>query len=79
MFSSTAFLTFDSVPESHTFKNTTFQAQNPGRFMSCMRKEMALLMHSLPEGIIVRGYEDRVVSWSFFVCVLSFVFGCYVP
>lgn len=55
-----AFLTFDSVPESHTFKNTTFQAQNPGRFMSCMRKEMALLMHSLPEGIIVRGYEDRV-------------------
>ncbi|XP_068716631.1 (E3-independent) E2 ubiquitin-conjugating enzyme-like [Montipora capricornis] len=55
-----AFLTVDSVPDSHTFKYTTFQAQNPGRFLSCMRKEMALLMYSLPAGIIVRGYEDRV-------------------
>ena len=56
-----AFMTFDSVPESHTYKYSTFQAQNPGRFLSCMRKEMALLTFSLPAGIIVRGYEDRVV------------------
>ena len=54
-------MTFDSVPESHTYKYSTFQAQNPGRFLSCMRKEMALLTFSLPAGIIVRGYEDRVV------------------
>ena len=60
-YSLTAFMTFDTVPESHMYKNTTFQAQNPGRFLSCMRKEMALLMFSLPAGIIVRGYEDRVV------------------
>lgn len=54
-------MTFDAVPESHTYKYSTFQAQNPGRFLSCMRKEMALLTFSLPAGIIVRGYEDRVV------------------
>ena len=58
-------MTFDSVPESHTYKYSTFQAQNPGRFLSCMRKEMALLTFSLPAGIIVRGYEDRVVIFSF--------------
>ena len=62
-----AFMTFDSVPESHTYKYSTFQAQNPGRFLSCMRKEMALLTFSLPAGIIVRGYEDRVVI----LCLLS--------
>ena len=67
MFLSIAFLTVDSVPDSHTFKYTTFQAQNPGRFLSCMRKEMALLMYSLPAGIIVRGYEDRVVIFFHFI------------
>lgn len=55
-----AFMTFDNVPEEHIHFHTTFQAQNPGRFLSCLRKEMALLMFSLPAGIIVRGYENRV-------------------
>lgn len=57
-------MTFDNVPEDHIYYFTTFQAQNPGRFLSCLRKEMALLMHSLPAGIIVRGYENRVVVFS---------------
>ena len=64
-------MTFDSVPESHTYKYSTFQAQNPGRFLSCMRKEMALLTFSLPAGIIVRGYEDRVVI----LCLFSNFFS----
>lgn len=55
-------MTFENVPEEHIYFHTTFQAQNPGRFLSCLRKEMALLMFSLPAGIIVRGYENRVVS-----------------
>ncbi len=63
LFLSTAFMTFDNVPEDHINYFSTFQAQNPGRFLSCLRKEMALLMHSLPAGIIVRGYENRVVSF----------------
>ena len=69
-----AFMTFDSVPESHTYKYSTFQAQNPGRFLSCMRKEMALLTFSLPAGIIVRGYEDRVVI----LCLFSNFFFLYL-
>ena len=69
-----AFMTFDSVPESHTYKYSTFQAQNPGRFLSCMRKEMALLTFSLPAGIIVRGYEDRVVI----LCLFSNFFCLYL-
>lgn len=56
-------MTFDNVPEDHINYFSTFQAQNPGRFLSCLRKEMALLMFSLPAGIIVRGYENRVVSF----------------
>ena len=67
-------MTFDSVPESHTYKYSTFQAQNPGRFLSCMRKEMALLTFSLPAGIIVRGYEDRVVI----LCLFSNFFCLYL-
>ena len=55
-------MTFENVPEEHIYFHTTFHAQNPGRFLSCLRKEMALLMFSLPAGIIVRGYENRVVS-----------------
>ena len=66
-------MTFDSVPESHTYKYSTFQAQNPGRFLSCMRKEMALLTFSLPAGIIVRGFEDRVVI----LCLFSNFFCLY--
>ena len=69
-----AFMTFDSVPESHTYKYSTFQAQNPGRFLSCMRKEMALLTFSLPAGIIVRGYEDRVVI----LCLFSKFFFVFI-
>ena len=59
-------MTFDNVPEDHMYFHSTFQAQNPGRFLSCLRKEMALLMFSLPSGIIVRGYESRVVGFSSF-------------
>lgn len=66
-------MTFDSVPESHTYKYSTFQAQNPGRFLSCMRKEMALLTFSLPAGIIVRGYEDRVVILCLFSNFFFFI------
>lgn len=58
-------MTFGNVPEDHIYLFTTFQAQNPGRFLSCLRKEMALLMFSLPSGIIVRGYESRVVGFFF--------------
>ena len=58
-------MTFDNVPEDHMYFFSTFQAQNPGRFLSCLRKEMALLMFSLPSGIIVRGYESRVVGFFF--------------
>ena len=66
-------MTFDSIPESHTYKYSTFQAQNPGRFLSCMRKEMALLTFSLPAGIIVRGYEDRVVILCLFSNFFFFI------
>ena len=58
-------MTFDNVPEDHMYFFSTFQAQNPGRFLSCLRKEMALLMFSLLSGIIVRGYESRVVGFFF--------------
>ncbi|XP_048575848.1 (E3-independent) E2 ubiquitin-conjugating enzyme UBE2O isoform X2 [Nematostella vectensis] len=55
-----AFMMIESVPTSHAFKNTTFSPENQRKFLSCLRKELMLLQSSLPEGILVRGYEDRM-------------------
>ena len=53
----------ESSPEEHACRRgSAFQPENPRRFMSCVKKEMALLQSALPPGILVRGYEDRMVG-----------------
>lgn len=49
-------------PESHSFKKLEFQAPEAKKFFSTVRKEMALLATSLPDGIMVKTFEDRMVS-----------------
>lgn len=57
----------DSAPSSHKFKLTMFQPTDPQNFFRTVRKEIKLLRSSLPPGIWVKGFEDRMVSVFFFL------------
>ena len=58
------FVMCDSVPETHKFKLTIFSPSNAKNFMKHVRKELRLLETSLPAGIVVKGYEDRMDLFS---------------
>merc|ERR1719158_2311897 len=59
-----SFVMLDSVPDSHKFKLTIFQPSNIKNFVKHVRKEIKLLQSSLPPGITVKGYEDRMDLFS---------------
>ena len=59
-----SFQMVESVPDSHKFKLTLFQPVNMKLFLKTVRQEMKLLSTSLPPGIIVKGYEDRMDLFS---------------
>lgn len=53
-----------------------FQPAEAKKFFSTVRKEMALLATSLPEGIMVKTFEDRMVGLPLFLrCVQEAAFG----
>lgn len=53
------------VTDTHSFKKMEFQPAEAKKFFSTVRKEMALLATSLPDGIMVKTFEDRMVGlWS---------------
>lgn len=56
-----AFMILENTPDEQHFKNIPFMAQNQRKFMLTIQKELALLHSSLPSGILVRSFEDRVV------------------
>ncbi|XP_053309325.1 (E3-independent) E2 ubiquitin-conjugating enzyme [Spea bombifrons] len=58
------FSVLESAPESHAFKKLEFQAPEAKKFFSTVRKEMALLATSLPDGIMVKTFEDRMDLFS---------------
>lgn len=47
---------------NHSFKKIEFQPPEAKKFFSAVRKEMALLATSLPDGIAVKTFEDRMAS-----------------
>ncbi len=53
-----------------------FQPAEAKKFFSTVRKEMALLATSLPDGIMVKTFEDRMVSVSFYLFINRF--GCWI-
>lgn len=56
-------LTILSPPlANHSFKKIEFQPPEAKKFFSTVRKEMALLATSLPDGIMVKTFEDRMAS-----------------
>lgn len=54
---------FLSLTETHSFKKMEFQPAEAKKFFSTVRKEMALLATSLPDGIMVKTFEDRMVGF----------------
>ncbi|KAM4012335.1 (E3-independent) E2 ubiquitin-conjugating enzyme UBE2O-like [Anomaloglossus baeobatrachus] len=61
------FSVLETAPESHVFKKLEFQAPEAKKFFSTVRKEMALLATSLPDGIMVKTFEDRMDLFSAFI------------
>jgi len=59
-----SFQTVDSVPDGHKFKLTIFQPRNMKPFVRSIKKEIELLRSSLPSGITMRGFEDRMDLFS---------------
>ena len=54
----------ESAPDSHKFKLTMFQPTDPTNFFRTVSKELKLLRSSLPPGIWVKGFEDRIDLYS---------------
>lgn len=50
-----------------------FQPAEAKKFFSTVRKEMALLATSLPDGIMVKTFEDRMVGFTSPVSFSSFI------
>ncbi|OCT60708.1 (E3-independent) E2 ubiquitin-conjugating enzyme UBE2O [Xenopus laevis] len=61
------FSVLETAPETHAFKKLEFQAPEAKKFFSTVRKEMALLATSLPDGIMVKTFEDRMDLFSAFI------------
>ena len=59
-----SFLVLESAPDSHKFKLTMLQPSRPVQFYRAVKNEMRLLQSSLPPGIWVRGYQDRMDLYS---------------
>ncbi|XP_064618158.1 LOW QUALITY PROTEIN: (E3-independent) E2 ubiquitin-conjugating enzyme UBE2O-like [Liolophura sinensis] len=58
----------ESVPASHKFKHgKPHSPDNPKAFMAAVRKELSLLKSSLPEGIFVKTFEDRMDLFSIMI------------
>jgi hypothetical protein len=74
------FWMLSEVPSSHRFQGTSFQPANSRNFLKTIQREIGLLRNNLPEGILVKGYEDRMVisnnltHWNSFIH--SFVRTC---
>ena len=54
----------ESAPNEHKFKLAVFQPNDPKNFIKFVRKELQLLRSSLPSGIFVKGFEDRMDLYS---------------
>ncbi|XP_001602772.2 (E3-independent) E2 ubiquitin-conjugating enzyme UBE2O [Nasonia vitripennis] len=54
----------ETAPDSHKFKLTMFQPTDRSNFFRTVSRELKLLRNSLPPGIWVKGFEDRMDLYS---------------
>lgn len=55
------FSIMSNAPNSHKYKLTMCQMSDPALFFKTVKNELTLLKNSLPPGIWVKGFEDRMV------------------
>lgn len=55
------FIVIESVPDTHRYRLTSLTPQNQKSFVKAVQKEVSLMRNSLPVGIFVKTYEDRMV------------------
>ncbi|KAL3066826.1 hypothetical protein OYC64_016722 [Pagothenia borchgrevinki] len=58
------FSVLEWAPDTQSFYKMEFQPAEAKKFFSTVRKEMALLATSLPDGIMVKTFEDRMDLFS---------------
>ncbi|EZA56492.1 hypothetical protein DMN91_010027 [Ooceraea biroi] len=58
----------ETAPDCHKFKLTMFQPTDPTNFFRTVSKELKLLKSSLPPGVWVKGFEDRIDLYSVMFC-----------
>lgn len=54
------YVVLDEAPQSHNFYSTKIVPNNSPNFFKAIRKEVKLLKESLPPGVWVRGFSDRI-------------------
>lgn len=54
----------DCAPDCHKFKLTMFQPIDSANFFRTVSKELKLLRNSLPQGIWIKGFDDRIDLYS---------------
>jgi hypothetical protein len=59
------FSMLETASVEHKFKLSLFQPTDPKNFIKFLRKEIQLLRSSLPNGIHIKGFEDRMVITHF--------------
>ncbi|KAA0203163.1 hypothetical protein HAZT_HAZT004375 [Hyalella azteca] len=59
-----SFTLLETAPDTHKFKLTMLQPSQPSLFYKTVKNEIRLLQSSLPGGIWVRGYQDRMDLYS---------------
>ena len=63
----------DTASLDHKFKLSVFQPTDPKNFIKFLRKEIQLLRSSLPLGIHVKSFEDRMVI----IIALNNPYNCF--
>lgn len=60
---SSKFSIVEKVPDTHRYRLTSFMPHNQRQFIKTVQREVAFLRESLPDGIFVKGFEDRMVCY----------------
>jgi len=55
------FVMVERVPDSHRYKLNASAPANAKSFLRAVQKEITLLKNSLPAGIFIKGYEEKMV------------------
>ncbi|BFZ03274.1 hypothetical protein BsWGS_06312 [Bradybaena similaris] len=61
------FSMFGEAQSFHTYISRESQPANPRVFKTAVRKELKLFQTSLPDGIFIKGFEDRLDLYSFMI------------